>query len=160
MKHATSTILDTLQVVALALWLGGLAIFWLALVPTVGQGAEPAALLGRVWNEFGVWFERSGLAMVGVQFLLRRRYHGNRPRFVADGIRQLLTFAALVLAEYGLRGSSGVSPFAAPAGFHTLEAVSAMQTLLLVAIAGLTVWLQNGGVVEPRMSMERRGRRQ
>jgi hypothetical protein len=143
MKRALPIVLDTLHALALAVWLGGLAMLWLTLVPVARQTPAPglasgSAILNSVWRGQVEWALRCGITMIGVQFLLRRRYQRNRPRYIGDGVRQLLTFGALLLALYAPRGN----PFAAANGFSMLMALAVAQAALLIAVTALTAWLQ------------------
>jgi hypothetical protein len=84
-------VLDTLFLLALAVWLGGIFTLWIAALPPAEKVSSLQHLSGFI--EFG------GILMVAVQFLMRRRYQSVRLLFITDGARQLLTFAALLLAE-------------------------------------------------------------
>ena len=94
MKRAILILLDTLYTLALALWFGLLTGLLLAAHP-----GAPDAMLDMFLHRASAVVEAAGLTMVAVQFLLRRRYERYRQLAVADGIRQLLTFSALLLAE-------------------------------------------------------------
>src|SRR5579871_2460963 len=96
MKRATPILLDTLYALALALWFGLAAGLFV-----VARPGTPDATQDLFARRAGGLIEAAGVAMVGVQFLLRRRYGRNRQLAVADGVRQLLTFAAFFLAELG-----------------------------------------------------------
>ena len=155
MKRALPIVLDVLHALALALWLGGVALFWLLTSSGLAQGhggvpTEPAnALLGAAWGSLGLWAERCGLVMVGVQFVLRRRFQRNRSRFIGDGVRQLLTFSALLVTEYAHRSlqyRSILQTHTVPGGSFvaadsTLMSLCAIQAALLIAVIALTAWL-------------------
>ena len=77
-----------------------------------------------------------------VQFALRRRYQAVRALFVADGIRQLLTFGALLLAEINLRvllpQMDAARQQAHVAEFHNLHqnytVLATMQAIVLIVV--------------------------
>lgn len=141
-KRHLPLLLDTLFALAWALWLGGLVALWVAELPPANFVLSARRMSGIV--------EWCGIVMVGIQFLLRRRYHSRRPLYIADGIRQLVTFGTLLLAEtlrYSLLPVMESVLTTGKAGdylhlrfLYTL--MSGGQFVLLVAIMGLTVWLQ------------------
>lgn len=156
MKRAVPLVLDTLHFLALAIWLGGLTLL-LFTVPFIApyllkEGAGSAEILeaARLQSIAAalILFEICGMAMVGVQFLLRRRYRHDRNLFVADGLRHLLTFGAFFLTEYAryqlLPKMTGLLAAAerAPAD-GTYLVFAALQVLLLTGIGALTVWIHS-----------------
>ncbi|HZO86792.1 MAG TPA: hypothetical protein VFB38_00530 [Chthonomonadaceae bacterium] len=148
MKRAVPLILDTLHALALAVWLGGLVTFWFVIIPTVQLGPrltfnEANAIFGGPQARLGRWIELCGLMMIGVQFLLRRRYQGDRARFIGDGVRQLLTFGALLLAEYARYSRPPPGVFYPGGGINALLiGLAIAQIALLAGVAALTAWLQ------------------
>ncbi len=135
MKRALPLLLDTLHTLALALWLGALAV-WAMLAQMPPAAAPTRALLAP---QIAGLVEICGLLMVGAQFLLRRRYLTDKTRFVADGARQLLTFGALLLAEFGKYGQTASQlPSSAAPGMGLAFA----QIALLIVVVALTSWLQ------------------
>src|SRR5579863_4425843 len=96
MKRALPVLLDTLYALSLALWFGLAAGLFV-----VARPGPPDATLDLFTRRASGLIEAAGVAMIGVQFLLRRRYGRTRQLAAADGIRQLLTFGALFLAEFG-----------------------------------------------------------
>ena len=148
MKRYIPLILDTLAVVALAAWLGGLSVCWLVLSPTVS--ATPAdttslaqTLFAEALRRFGGGVEVCGLVLVALQWVLRRRYQRDQRFFVADGVRTLVLFIALFCAEYGRYVLiPTLIRTQAPAAGSTLAVLALIQAILLVAYAGITRWLQ------------------
>ena len=88
MKRVLPLFVSTLHFLALGLW-GGAAAALLLLVPV-------SAFLPGTYAHLA---EVCGLTMLGCQWLSRRRYRASRSLFLADGIRQLFTFSALLAAE-------------------------------------------------------------
>lgn len=153
MKRVFPILLDILHDIALAVWLGGLVLFLsVAAGPwTLSRSPLDATnvVLGVVWSGLGGWAERCGIVMVAVQFVLRRRFQRSRTRYIGDGVRQLLTFAALLLTEYLHRSPNshallqshtvpGATILAPNSVFMNLCLV---QSLLLIAVIALTAWL-------------------
>lgn len=147
MKRNLIILLDTVQALALSVWLGGAAIFWLALAPLASgsAGADAGAfhtLLAAAQLRVGSVIQICGIAIVGVQFVLRRRYQRDRTRFLVDGIRQACTLGALFIEEFpryvhtanGTMMSAGIN--------STLIGLGAAQVVLLAIVVGLTTWLQ------------------
>lgn len=138
MKRILSPLLDSLFLLALALWLGGQGTYLLFMLSGDANHA-PRLFVHR----FQSLVEVSGLIMAGILFLLRRRYQRSRPLFLTDGLRQLLTFAALMLAEYnkyGLQsGQAGASGYVLTGSDLILTAT---QIVLLLVVTILTVRLQ------------------
>lgn len=138
MKITISLILETAHAVALALWLGGQAA--LILLLSVGIGAAPNLFVVR--QQLVV--ELSGIVVVAIQYLTRRKYAKIRTLFVADGIRHLITFAALLLAEYmkygGKSKSTGIM-VAAPIAYT----MAAAEIGALASVSAITIWLQAAG---------------
>lgn len=146
MKRNIPLILDTLAFTALAVWLGGLAVCWAALVPAVhAAGGEPAAsdIFVETLRRLSAIIESCGIILAALQWVLRRRYQRIRNLFVADGVRMLILFFALFFAEYGryvlIPALLRTHSFAA---YATLEGLALGQAVLLVVYAAITVWLQ------------------
>jgi len=154
MKKTVVGLLDTLHTLALAVWLGGLVILTLLVAPTIFQGtalaeADAREVYGLLLGRFVYWADACGVTMLAVQFLLRRRFQKNQSHFVMDGVRQLLTFVALLLAEMSFRNLlpnlntakriGELSQIVKLQGTYALLAASQAGALLL--IAALTVWL-------------------
>jgi hypothetical protein len=141
MKRALPVVIETLHSLGMALWLGGIVALWIAALPPTEELAGLRRLSGLI--------EFAGILMIGAQFLLRRRYLGNRRLFIGDGARQLLTFAALFLAEmcrYNLfpvmdsaLASGKMEDFSRLRFFYLMIAV--VEVLMLVGVAALTSWL-------------------
>lgn len=155
MKRLLPTLFDTLQTLALALWLGGMVVIGAVVAPAAFHIAgltrmQSGMVVGESLRAFGNVIEICGLVMIGAQFLTRRRYQRSRPLFLGDGVRQLLTFGALLLAEYGKYSLFPMLDKARlandMAGFdrlhHLYSSLAMVQVWLLVGIAGLTAWLQ------------------
>lgn len=144
MKRYFSLVLDTAHSVALSLWLGGLVVV-VAVLPSSAGRVDAQAGLGSI-------VEMAGLTVVGVQWLLRRRYQYHRSRFVADGVRQLLTFAAFFAAEYvryGVLTRGAVSAIGVDRLASACRIADAVQIAVLVVIAALTAWLVAPRVAAP-----------
>ncbi|MCX6382015.1 MAG: hypothetical protein NT023_21490 [Armatimonadetes bacterium] len=154
MKKTVVGLLDTLHTLALAVWLGGLVILTLLVAPTIFQGtalaeADAREVYGLLLGRFVYWADACGVTMLAVQFLLRRRFQKNQTHFVMDGVRQLLTFVALLLAEMSFRNLlpnlntakriGELSHIVKLQGTYALLAASQAGALLLIAV--LTVWL-------------------
>lgn len=150
-KNHLPLLLDILHQLALALWLGGLVTLWLALMPAAFHDAELTVrqsemVMGATLRRFVGLAEIAGLTMIAAQFLLRRRYRSDRRAFVADGVRQLLTFSALLLAELAMRALLPQMDSARQqvhlTEFHHLHqvyaALATAQTLLLITVSILT----------------------
>ena len=150
-----AVLLDGLHLLALAVWLGGLVTLWLAVMPAAFHTSgltlrEAEAVVGGSLRNFTALVEVCGIALAGAQFVLRRRYQAVRLLFLADGIRQLLTFGALMLAEVNLRvllpQMDAARLQAHVAEFHNLHqnyaVLATFQALILIAVGVLTAWLQ------------------
>ena len=136
MKSTVLILLDTLYTLALALWFGMLAGLFV-----VAHPGAPDAAFALFLHRSSALIEVAGIALVAVQFLLRRRYDRYRQLGVADGIRQLLTFSALLLAEFG-RYSLLKPGHALVAGeVSTLSLLAAAQMVVLAGVTGITSWL-------------------
>lgn len=155
MKRPLPILLDMLYSLSLALWLGGAVVLWTSVVPVVGRfggltQAQSGAVVCEILRRFGGIVEMCGLALLGVQFLLRRRYQRVRAFYVGDGVRQLLTFGAFFLAEYVRYSLMPVLEAARTAqngqNFARLTQLSGTLTMievfLLAGVVALTVWLQ------------------
>ncbi len=155
-KLLVAVVLDGLHLLALAVWLGGLATLWLAVMPAAFHTSgltmrEAEAVVGDSLRNFTGLVEVCGIAMAGAQFVLRRRYQSVRALFVADGIRQLLTFGALMLAEVNLRvllpQMDTARQQAHVADFHHLHqnyaVLATLQAMILLVVGALTAWLQS-----------------
>ena len=135
MKRAILILLDSLYTLALALWFGLLA----ALLVAVHCGM-PGSSLGLFVHRSALVAEPAALTVVAAQFLLRRRYERIRRLAVADGVRQLLTFGALVLAEFG-QYSLFRPGFITAARIATLSWLAAAQLAILAVVISMTSWL-------------------
>ena len=141
MKRWIPLILDTLFSVAWAVWLGGLVLLLTA--------RPPIPVYLQMANRLGGLIELGGIVMVAIQFLLRRRYQRSRPFFIADGVRQLVTFGAFLVAEIGRYSLFPVMESVIASGkindYSRLQflqnLLSLAQIVLLLAIAALTAWL-------------------
>ncbi len=131
MKISLALVIETLQSLALAIWLGGQA----ALIVLLSVGYMPHQFEVR---ESSI-IELCGIIMVGVQYLTRRRYVSNKPLFLVDGFRHLLTFAALLLSEYMKYGVKVKSGTAATA---TEMVVAGAQIAILTVVSAMGMWLQ------------------
>ncbi len=154
MQKTVVGIFDTLHTLALALWLGGLVVLGGLVAPALFQGtalaeADAREVYSLLIQRFVTWADVCGVTMLLVQFLLRRRYQKNQTHYVVDGLRQLLTFAALLLAEMcfrnlfnNLNATRRVGELAHVAKLEGTYAILALsQTGILVVVAMLTVWL-------------------
>lgn len=152
--YAITLVLDALHFLALALWLGGLLTLWLALMPAAFGGAglttrAAEAVTGETLRRFAPIVEVCGIVLIGTQLGLRFWGGRERPLFLARGLRQILTLCALLLAEVCLRsvlpGMDAARRAAHVAEFHSLHqgytALATLETLLLIAVSLLTVWL-------------------
>lgn len=118
----------------------------------------PSALLLPVISVLGPVLELCGLTMLGIHFVLRRRYQRSRPHFVADGVRQLMAFGAFFLAEFVRYSLFPVMASAENARFMALvsqySSLAVVQLLLLVGITGITAWLALPPVAVARATSE------
>jgi hypothetical protein len=136
MKRAMPVLLDTLYVLALALWFG-LAAGMLVVV----SSKAPNKVMDVFARRTGGLIEVAGIAMVGVQFLLRRRYQRDRQAFVADGVRQILTFLALLLAEFARYSLLRTDHAVTADDVVTLCRLDGAQMLVLTVVTALSSWL-------------------
>jgi len=137
-------ILDTLQALALAVWLGNLAATFLFV-----RTGPTSLMQDRFARDSGALIELCGLLVVGAQFLVRRRYLRDRTQFVCDGVRQLLTFGAFFLAEYSKYVlNAHPDPMAGKLDTAAGTVIGA-QIALLIGITALTSWLQQPRVAPP-----------
>ncbi len=147
-------VLDALHFLALTLWLGGLLTLWLALMPAAFGGAglttrAAEAVTGETLRRFAPIVEACGIVMIVAQLGLRFWSGRERALFLARGLRQTLTLCALLLAEVCLRsvlpGMDAARRAAHVAEFHGLHqgytALATLETLLLLGVSLLTVWL-------------------
>ncbi len=155
MKRAIPAILDTVHTLALAFWLFGLIVIEAVAAPAAAHVPGTTSLQTGLWigeslHRFGGMALICGLVMVGAQFLLRRRYRRDRALFIGDGVRQLLTFGALLVAEHSrdvllpaLRAAgSGGNASEFYRLHHLVVSMAGLQIALLLAIGALTAWLQ------------------
>lgn len=146
MKRYVPLLLDTLALLALGVWLGGLAFAWLAWSPVAH--IDPTGKLQSVFAETlrrntGV-IELCGVTLAGIQWLLRRRYRADRSRFIGDSVRFMLLFAALFCAEYmKISLLPQAKRLETPGILLSMVIWTIAQAILLVGIVGLTVWLQS-----------------
>ena len=154
MKKTFVGILDMIHYLAIALWLGGMLVLGFLVAPTLFQttllAPSDAEMVYRtLLSRFTLWVEISGVSMVVVQFLLRRRFQKQKNLYILDAIRQLATFAALLLAEICFRNllpnmnsSRRVGELADMSHLGgTYANLALAQGVLLVLILGITVWL-------------------
>ena len=152
MKRYVPLILDTIAVVALAIWLGGLAACWMALAPAMHAtpaDALPAAqkVFAETLRRFSAVTESCGVILAALQWVLRRRYQHNQMLFVADGVRMLAMFVALFAAEYGRYVLiPTLIKTQSPAAVNALAGFAIVQGVLLVGYATITSWLQSPGL--------------
>ena len=148
MRRTIPPVLDTIAVVALALWLGGLAACWLVLSPAVrALPAESAAtaqlLFVETLRRLSTHIEVSGLVLAALQWVMRRRYQRDRTLFIADGVRMLVLFIALFCAEYGRYVLiPTLLKTQAPAAYTVLSGLAVAQAVLLIGYAATTARLQ------------------
>ncbi len=141
MRRSLLLIIDTLQNLALATWVGGLIMMLAAALPA----GEPVA--SSLLTRFGPILEISGLVVIGAQWVLRRRYAQPRAVFIADGVRQLLTIGALFFGEYSryvlrMRPHSGAG--ALPVGSGEVSLL-ALELVLLIGVVAVTAYLGLAG---------------
>jgi hypothetical protein len=149
MRIRIALILDMLHALALALWLGGLVMLIGVAIPAFASkpdwlASDPKRLIGLLLPAYGRIVEISGLVLIGVQFVLRRRYQRSRTHFIADGVRQLLTFGALFLAEfahYTLFPTMLAADDRFQAAQNTFVDLGIAQFVLLVLVTGISAWL-------------------
>ena len=147
MKRYIPLLLDTLTVVALAVWLGGLALCWLVLFPTVHSlSADSVEIAQRVFAEtlrrFSAVTETCGIILAALQWVLRRRYQRTQSLFVADAVRTVAMFVALFCAEYGRYGLVPALIRTSNSNIYQgLQALAVVQALMLLAFAAITVHL-------------------
>ena len=152
MKRYIPLVLDTIAVIALAVWLGGLAVCWLALAPVVqstSANAMPGAqiLFAETLRRFSSNAELCGVVLAALQWVLRRRYQNDRPLYIADGARMLAMFVALFAAEYGRYVLiPTLIKTHSPAAFNALAGFAVVQAILLVGFAAVSLWLLSPGV--------------
>jgi hypothetical protein len=134
MKSSLPAIIDILNAIALSIWTGGTACALLL----AQSGGAPQLYQARSDS----LMELAGFLCIGAQFLSRRRFQSNRILYVGDGVRQLITFAALLLLEavklnmhsaHSLHAQNAANPAETPA--------LALEFLLLCVVTGFTVWL-------------------
>ncbi len=169
MKKTVVGLFDTLHTLALALWLGGLVVLTLLVAPILFQGtalseADAREVYALLLGRFVYWADACGVTMLAVQFLLRRRFEKNQTHFVTDGVRQLLTFVALLLAEMSFRNllpnlktSRRVGELAhilRLEGTYAVLVVSQAGVLLLIAILTVTLSLPAFGGASRRSIAE------
>ena len=161
-KRTLPFLLDALHLLALAVWLGGLLTLWLAVMPAAFHGSanltlrQSETVIGDALRGFTSLVEMCGLTMIGAQFLLRRRYQRDRKQFHADGVRQLLTFGALLLVEVCLRSLLPQMDAARAQvhleQFHQIHqgyaALATAQAIALLGVGLLTAWLQSPHKIE------------
>ena len=134
MKRSLPLILETIHSVAIALWLGGSACAILLAL----SGGAPALYQGKS----DAVIELAGFLCVGIQFLTRKRYQANRMLFVGDGVRHLLTFAALVVMEAVKLNLHAASRASLTARVSPVEIPAlALEIVLLIAVSAFTIWL-------------------
>jgi len=147
MKRHIPVILDTLAIVALAVWLGGLAVCWLVLAPSLYSAPTEAAhavqtVFAETLRRFSAITETCGIVLAALQWVLRRRYQRVQSLFVTDGFRMVAMFIALFFAEYcryGLIPALIKAP--GPSIYSVLEALAVLQAIALVAYGALTIHL-------------------
>jgi uncharacterized membrane protein len=155
MRRAFVIALDTLHTLGLVVWLGGLIMIGAVVAPAAFHIAgftrpQSASVVGESLRLFGRYAELSGAFMVGIQFLLRRRYQYDKTLYLGDALRQFITLGALMAAEYcrsilfpALDASQAAHRTAQFDHLHhAYTSISMVQVGLLVAVAGLTSWLQ------------------
>lgn len=155
MRRALPIALDTLFFLAIIVWLGGLIMFMANIQPEFRSAHDSQILYSSelqigILRNFGRIIEMSGIIMVGLLFILRRRYQQQRNLFVIDGVRQLLTFLALMIAEYiryillpNLLSSVATQSKTVGADFTTYRYLGITQVALLIVILALTIILQS-----------------
>jgi hypothetical protein len=137
MKRALPIFLDTLYTLALALWFGLAA----GLLVAAARPGPPDATLSLFVQRAGGLTEAAGVVMVGVQFLLRRRYARVRQLMAVDGLRQLLTMGALLLAEFGRYGLFKPGHALVAHDIGVLCQLAGVQIAMLAAVTAITSWL-------------------
>ncbi len=151
MKRYIPLLLDTCALVALALWLGGLAVCWTVLAPTTrsipSDGLAAAHdVLNRTVYRFSAIVELCGLVLVALQWVLRRRFQRSKSLFVVDGARTLVVFIALFCGEYGRYVIIPTLIKSDSAGAYTTLAILALvQAILLIGYMAVTGWLHSPG---------------
>lgn len=148
MRRSLPLIVDFLFWTALAVWLGGMGVLWLAQVPTVNALPAESSKLGtrmllESMQRFTGYVEIAGLSLAAIVWVARRRYQKVRRLFIADGVRTLLLTFAFFLAEYSRYVVfPNLKTLDEPKPLGILSAFAMLQTVLLWGFVGLTVWLQ------------------
>ncbi len=143
MKRNFPHYLDVLEPVAASLWLGAvLCVLLLAAQPGSSKFIDiPLQSAGRI-------AEVSGLIILGLQFLGRRRYQGIQKLFVLDGIRQLLAFAALFINElyrYSIHPSQGSG------AQHNITLFFGMEIVFIIIMVVVSALLHAEWMNSPRL---------
>jgi hypothetical protein len=134
MKITLPLVFETVHALALALWIGADAA--LMILASVGAATAPHLIVVR---ELAV-IEYSAIVMISIQFLTRRRYKSSKALYVADGVRHLFTFAALILAAYIMNTVKDKS-IGVMESSTTAYATAGCQIVLLTAVSAITIWL-------------------
>jgi hypothetical protein len=134
MKITLPLVFETVHALALALWLGADAA--LIILVSLGAAAMPRIAVVR---ELAI-IEFAAIVMISIQFLTRHRYKKVRTLYVADGVRHLLTFTALLLAAY-IMNSVKEKSIGVLESTTAAYATTVAQIVLLTAISSITIWL-------------------
>lgn len=134
MKQVVPLVLEAIHLCAFAVWFGGL-VTWFIL-----QTALPTSLRALLPPPLQETFFLCGLLLFGTEWLLRRRYHGQKTATLLDSLRQTVVLAALLLEEL-VRNSDHHTTR------HKLEVFMGAQIALLFAVAALSVWLRENAAV-------------
>ena len=110
---------------------------WLALVVQELYMSFPhsSPATGQITVSDGLITEINGLILIGLQFLGRRRYQGDRKLFILDGGRQLLAFAALFVHEFY---RYGLYPHLKQTQVNTVHLLFGVELLLVIAMIAVS----------------------
>lgn len=142
-RRVVVVVLDVLHALALGVWLGGSVVLWWLVVR---YGGLDVVVAGARWLSGVV--ELCGVVVVGVQFVLRRRYVREGVRYVWDGVRQLVTFGAFFAGEW-VRYSVLVAGEGGVVAWGSYVWFTGFQVVALGVVVGVGVWLgcgRGGGV--------------
>ena len=158
MRKNLPLILDTLSTIALALWLGAVVTLLTACrsgaFTAFGWSQAQSSLISlQVCRGAASLVEGSGFVLIAAQYVLRRRYQGQREMFIADGVRQLCTFGALFTAFYArefILNKINLLNTPDPTRYLSeIRGLLLLEAVLLVAAAALTTWLQMPRLIAP-----------
>ncbi|MDE2125581.1 MAG: hypothetical protein KGJ62_03245 [Armatimonadetes bacterium] len=153
-RFALVVVFESLQSLGLIVWLGGLAIIGAVVAPAAFSVAgltplQAGSVVGESLRSLGGLIEVSGVVMAASQFVLRRRWMQTRSLYIADGFRQLLTLAALMVAEFCRYSLFPALDFARRKNdiprfeqlHHIYSNMAMVQVVLLLGVLLIAGWL-------------------